>query len=110
MENNTPIKLNINVAIYVISGLLILYCLLLGSMFVTTGAILGTLMAMSIMFIVIKLPNFFKKIVKKYILISDIVLSSIATYLAGGLFGGGLILGIGAMFCAVTLSIGLKLI
>jgi hypothetical protein len=69
-----------------------------------TGILVGTLLALSVLWLLEKSPETIRSIVKKYPLMADIILSTLAVLLLGGYFGSGLTLGIGAIICGLILS------
>lgn len=72
--------------------------------YVFTGLFLGLILALSVLWPLEKAPNYIKKVIIKYPLSADLVLSTLATITIGGYFGSGLVLGIAAIFCGVVLS------
>lgn len=76
--------------------------------YISTGFILGLLMAISILWLLEKSPVFIKELVAEYPLAADVILSTLAVATIGGYFGAGLTLGLGAVFATVILSWGLS--
>ena len=74
-------------------------------LYVMTGLMLGVIHAVGILWILEKCPNNFKRVLQKHPLAADIGLSFGAVYLVGGMFGHGLTLGLGALFCTVIMSL-----
>lgn len=68
------------------------------------GLFLGCAIALGILLILKKSPDFVQEWCHEHPTIADIVLSSAATILVSGFFGAGLTLGIGAVSSAVILS------
>jgi len=77
--------------------------------YVSTGIVLGILLAIGILMILEKSPKFIKELVCDYPLAADIVLSAIAVLGIAGFFGTGLTLGLGAVFADLILSWALPL-
>ena len=73
--------------------------------YVMTGILIGCLMAMAIVWLIQKGPRFVRFLSQKHPLAADIVFSSIALLMFGSYFGGGLMLGIAAIICALVLSL-----
>jgi len=74
-------------------------------LYVMTGLMLGIIHAVGILWVLEKCPNKFKEKLQEHPLISDVALSFGAVYLVGGMFGHGLTLGLGALFCTVIMSL-----
>ena len=69
-----------------------------------TGLLLGLLLAITILFLLRKSSARVRRLVKKYPVFFDIVLSSLALLTIGSFFGSGLVLAIGAVCCGLILS------
>lgn len=91
----------------VLTGLLMLMLPFVAGYYIVTGLILGMLLAVAMLFLIDKSPRKLKEFCLKYPLISDLFLSSFSVMTLGGYFGSGLTLGLGAVFCAVFLSLSL---
>jgi hypothetical protein len=72
--------------------------------YISTGFVMGLMMAISILWLLEKSPVFIKEFVCDYPLAADILLSTLAVMTVGGYFGTGLTLGLGAVFATVILS------
>lgn len=77
-----------------------------------TGLLLGLMLTYSIMWTVCKSPLWVRKLIVKFPVASDFILSSLALLGVGSLFGTGLTLGIGAVvsgilfgFCIPSINI-----
>lgn len=90
-----------------LTSLLFIFLPFIAGYFILTGLILGLTLCIAMLFLVDKSPEKFKQYIKKYPLVSDLALSSLSVYTLGGYFGSGLTLGIGAVFCAIFLSISI---
>lgn len=90
----------------VIIGLVALFTVpFVAKHYVMTGLLIGALMAIAIIWLIQKGPRFIRKFSVSYPLTADILFSSIALAMFGGYFGGGLMLGIAAIICALILSL-----
>lgn len=76
--------------------------------YVSTGFVIGLLMAVSILWLLEKSPYCFKYLVASFPLTSDILLSTALIVMFGSYFGSGLTLGIAAVCTAIILSWGLE--
>ena len=76
--------------------------------YVSTGLLLGVLLAMIVLWLIEKAPPWMRRLIHKYPLAADLLLSTLAVMLVGSYFGSGLILGLGAVFCALILSWALQ--
>lgn len=74
-------------------------------LYVMTGLMLGLVHAVGILWLLEKCPNSLKRKLLDHPLIADVALSFGAVYLVGGMFGHGLTLGLGALFCTVIMSL-----
>lgn len=72
--------------------------------YVMTGLLLGLLLCISVLWTVDHLPNSIKTKIRDNPIISDAILSTIALFGVGTLFGQGLVLAIGAVFCGIILG------
>lgn len=72
--------------------------------YISTGFVLGLLMAISILWLLEKSPVFIKEFVCEHPLLADVLLSTFSVMTVGGYFGTGLTLGLGAVFATVILS------
>ena len=72
--------------------------------YISTGFVMGLLMAISILWLLEKSPIFMKEFVCDHPLIADVLLSTFSVMTVGGYFGTGLTLGLGAIFATVILS------
>lgn len=72
--------------------------------YVMTGFLLGLLLCISVLWTVDHLPTGTKKLIRDNPIISDFILSTIALWGVGSLFGQGLVLAIGAVFCGIILG------
>lgn len=77
---------------------------------VLTGLLIGLCLAISIILLVQRSPLWLKKLIHKYPLVSDLVLSTIAVAGIGSYLGSGLTLGLGFIFCDIILSLTLHTI
>lgn len=78
--------------------------------YVMSGLLLGLLMCISVIFLVNKSPNYVKHLIQSHPLLADLVLTVGITFTVGNIFGNGLILGIGAVFTGVLVSVSLPYI
>lgn len=69
-----------------------------------TGLAIGLMLAIAVLWLIDKSPQFVKDLVKQYPLSSDLILSTAAIFTVGTWFGHGLVLGIGAVSCGLFLS------
>lgn len=74
-----------------------------------TGLLLGLLLAIAVLWLLEKSPQFVKDLCVEYPLASDIVLSSFAVMTVGGYFGSGLMLGFAAVVCAIAMSVAIAM-
>ena len=74
---------------------------------VLTGLLLGIIHALGLLLLIDKCPNKVKSLIQKYPVAADLVLSFGAVYLVGSMFGEGLTLGLGALFCTLILSLAI---
>lgn len=74
---------------------------------VLTGLLLGIIHALGLLLLIEKCPDKVKRLIQKYPVASDIVLSFGAVYLVGSMFGEGLTLGLGALFCTLIMSLAI---
>ncbi len=73
--------------------------------YVMAGLMLGLVHAIGLLWLVDKMPNSLKRLLHKYPVAADLTLSFGAVYLVGSMFGEGLTLGLGALFCTVIMSL-----
>jgi len=69
------------------------------------AAIIGILLSVSVLFLIEKLPNRLKKVIHDNPLVSDLVISGLATAGLGTFLGTGLVLGLGFIITDVILSV-----
>lgn len=81
-----------------------------GGHFMQIGLFLACGMSLSMLILLSKSPEFVKEWAFQHPLISDLVLSSLATVLVSGFFGQGLTLGIAAVVTALILSVTIPLV
>lgn len=72
--------------------------------YVSTGLLLGLVMAIGTLWLLEKSPKFIQAMVVDYPLMSDLVLGLVTVLLVGGFAGGGLVLVLGVSFSTVILS------
>lgn len=82
---------------------------LVAKVYVMSGMLLGLLMCISVTLLINKSPEVVRKFIVNYPLLSDLALTAGVTLSVGSIFGSGLILGIGAVFTGVLLSVTLPL-
>lgn len=88
----------------ILTTIAILMFPLVAKYLVLSGLLLGLLLAVAILWLLDKCPNFVRAWCVDYPLISDLALSTLAITTLGGFFGSGLTLGLGAVFCGLFLS------
>ena len=72
--------------------------------YLQVGLVLGVIQALSILVLIRKAPAWVQGSVAKHPFLSDVLLSAVSTLGMSTLFGHGLILGVGAVCCALLLS------
>lgn len=77
---------------------------------VLTGLIIGLCLAVSMLYLVEKSPVAIKRLIAKYPLLADIVLSTISVIGIGQFLGTGLTLALGFIFCDLILAMTLHTI
>ena len=75
--------------------------------YVMAGLMLGLVHAVGLLWVIEKCPNSVKRKLQEYPVASDLILSFGAVYLVGSMFGEGLTLGLGALFCTLIMSMSL---
>ena len=80
---------------------------IVGGYYVNSGIFVGTIMAAAALWLVDKLPSWTKQWCVNHPLAADLLISTIMVVMTGKLFASGLILGSGAIFCALILSVAL---
>lgn len=76
---------------------------------VISGLILGVILALGILFLVEKMPNFARELIARHPFAADLLLTSLTVGTVGAWFGSGLTLGFGVAACGLILSWALPL-
>lgn len=91
-------------------AIFIFLALVYGGLILQTGVILGILMAVAVLLLLLRMPAKIRELLVSHKLAADIILSVGMTWAASGMFGQGLTLAIGAMVCAILVSIMLEFV